>query len=110
MIEGVEVTQFGLSIAAGGWDGKGDSGTDAWLGDRNNILNSSSCALSPVAEKGLGVKGGEILKIYFDEKHIYFRTFDDRTSPDLTNARVDFFFPYAFDKSIPSTPAVVTVA
>jgi hypothetical protein len=105
-----QVTQYGLGTAAGGWDGASDSFSDQWIGDRNNTLNMSSCALSPLAEKQLGVKGGELLKIYFDAKHIYYRTFDDRTSQDITNARVDFFFPYAFDKTVPSFPATVTLA
>lgn len=111
----VQVTQFGLGLKAGGWDGASDSGTDAWLGNRNNTLNMSSCALSKPAEEALGqlngspLKGGELLRIYFDVKHIYYRTFDDRTDQTLPNARVDFFFPYAFDKTVPDSLALVTV-
>lgn len=109
----MQVTQYGLSRRVGGWDGVGDSGTDNWLGCANNILNTSSCALSKPAEQGLSAKPGDLLKIVFDAHHVYYRRFDDRTSQDpgvIPNARCDFFFPWTFDKSIPGADAEVTVA
>lgn len=104
----IKITQYGLSRSAGGWDPDGDSETDQWLGNMGNILNTSSCAITDSAMKDLGAKHGDLLQIVFDTKHVYYRRIDDR-APEA-DARVDMFFPFAFDKSIPADYADVTLA
>lgn len=104
----VKITQYGLSKASGGWDEYGDSGTDQWLGNRGNILNTSSCALTASAATALKAQHGCLLKIIFDQKHVYYRTYDDTAPED--DPRLDMFFPWAFDKTIPADFAEVQLA
>lgn len=103
----MKCTQYGVSEAAGGWDGKGDSGTDSFLGNANNTLvNGVSCALSPSARAKLNTLAphgniqGYWLSIVFSNGFQYLRRVDDSTSAELLDDRVDFFNAYAFDKQM----------
>ena len=96
----MEITQYGLSDKAGGWDGVGDSGTDKFEGNENNlIVNGVSCALSPLARTALGAKDGQTVKVTFPNEVVYHRQVADSTD-NLPNQRVDFFNAYAFDKQM----------
>lgn len=102
----IKITEYGLSIKAGGWDTYGDSGTDNWQGNRNNRLSRFSCALTQSAQDGLSAQSGDILKIVFDNGKTLYRSFDDRAPED--EPRLDMFFPIAF-VPMPSEFAEVTV-
>lgn len=88
----IKITEYGLSKKAGGWDGIGDSGTDAWLGNHSNLLNTSSCALTRSAQDLLHAMPGDLLKVKFNERYVYYVTFDDRAPED--DPRVDMYFPF----------------
>lgn len=106
----VMVTQYGPSEKVGGWDGDGDSGTDAGLGCHNNKLEDGiSCALSKPAEEALGVKPGVWLDILLSNDIMIERRFDDRTDPSLPNARVDLYNFKGFDNTIPDSGMVVAI-
>lgn len=98
MIAPIEITQYGLSVAAGGWDGKGDSNTDKRLGNHNNRLNGCSCALSPEYAASLGAEHGDLLLIEFANGLRLVKSYDDSTARGLTNFRVDIFNAIEFDK------------
>ena len=95
--QNVQITQYGLSKKAGGWDGAGDSGTDNWLGNHGNRLNGCSCALSPEFAHAIGAVNGDLLLIEFSTGLKLVKAFDDLTTPGLTNFRLDVFNPYHFD-------------
>lgn len=101
----IKITEYGLSLKAGGWDTYGDSGTDNWEGNRNNKLSYFSCALTQTAQQGLQAKAGDILQIVFEGGKTLYRSFDDRAPED--EPRLDMFFPYAF-VPMPSEYAEVT--
>ncbi len=110
MILAVQVTQYGPSKAIGGWDGYEDSGTDAGLGCHNNQLEDGvSCALSKPAEEALLVRPGVWLEILLANGKTIERRFDDRTDPDLPNARVDLYQKEAFDQTIPDQGQVIAI-
>jgi hypothetical protein len=104
------LTRYGKSVAAGGWDGVGDSGTDAGLGCANNkLVDGLSCALSKPAEALLGVKVGTMLEILGSNGVTYLRRFDDRTDQTLPEKRIDFYCEWQDDPSIPDTGRVLAV-
>jgi hypothetical protein len=104
----IKITQYGLSIKAGGWDSYGDSGTDKFQGDHNNtILNGTSCALTASARDGLGAQRGDLLRITFDNGYKYYRRYDD-TAPE-SDPRLDMFNAWAFDKQVPAEFAAVEI-
>lgn len=106
----VEVTQYGKSEQAGGWDGKGDSGTDAGLGCHNNKLEDKiSCALSKPAEEQLRVRPGVWFEILLSNGVTLTRRFDDRTDQSLPNARVDLYNEWEFDNTIPDQGMVIAI-
>jgi len=96
MIARIKITQYGLSVAAGGWDGKGDSGTDAWLGNHNNRLDYCSCALSSEAKALFGAVVGDLFVARFDNGFVLAKQFDDSTA-ELGEPRLDVFNPYKRD-------------
>lgn len=103
-----KITQYGLSIKAGGWDTYGDSGTDKFHGDHGNtIQNSISCALTSSAVAELGTKHGDYLQIVFSNGFTYIRRYDD-TAPEA-DVRLDMFNAYAFDQQIPTEFADVKI-
>jgi len=73
-----------------------------------NLLNLSSCAITDSAKAALGAQHGDVLQIAFDQKNVFLRRIDDR-APE-SDERVDLFFPYAFNTSIPTDFANVTLA
>lgn len=87
----IQITQYGLSEAAGGWDGKGDSDTDKRLGNHNNRLNGCSCALSPEYAKSIDAEHGDLFLIEWDNGLKMVKSYDDSTAPGLTNFRLDVF-------------------
>ena len=106
----VEITQYGPSEKVGGWDGKGDSGTDDGLGCYNNKLEDGiSCALSKPAEEALRVKPGVWLDILLSNDVTIERRFDDRTDQNLPNARVDLYNFKGFDNTIPNQGMVIAI-
>lgn len=89
----VKITQYGLSKKAHGWDGVGDSGTDAWLGNHGNkLIDGFSCALTERAQELLGCVAGALILITFDDGTTQVRRFDDR-APEA-DARLDMFNAY----------------
>lgn len=106
----VEITAYGKSIEAGGWDGKGDSGTDAGLGCINNqLVDGVSCALSKPAEEQLLVKPGVWLDILLANGITIQRRFDDRTDQNLSNARIDLYEEWKFDPTIPGSGMIIAI-
>lgn len=126
----MKTTRYGLSQAAGGWDGIGDSGTDSWLGNHGNALNTASCALTVSAEAAIAetlsladyrrlldgngqvipgrLKAGTILKIVWPGTHLVaFKTFDDRAPEN--DERLDIFLPWKDDSSIPDRGQVSVI-
>lgn len=104
----VKITQYGLSVKAGGWDGVGDSGTDAFEGNENNtIVDGESCALTVSAQHGLGCKFGDKLLITYDDGSTETRTVADR-APE-SDPRLDRFNAYTEDPNQPSDFAEVTI-
>lgn len=93
----IKITQYGLSVAAGGWDGKGDSGTDKWLGNHNNKLDYCSCALSPEAKVLLGAAVGDLILVEFMSGLCLVKQYDDSTA-ELGDPRVDIFNPFVEDQ------------
>lgn len=86
----VKITQYGLSKHAGGWDPYGDSGTDKYIGSRNNkLVDGVSCALTESAEEGLGCKFGDTLLVTFDDGSTQARVVADRAPEE--DARLDMF-------------------
>lgn len=114
-----ELTRYGKSLEAGGWDDYQDGGTDAGMGCRSSILpdgtiinpliDGVTCALSKPAEEALGCEVGSWLDILLPDGRIVQRQFNDRTSPDLTNARVDFYCEWKDDPTIPETGKVIAI-
>ncbi len=96
----IKITQYGLSIKAGGWDGKGDSGTDKWLGNHNNRLDACSCALSPEAKTLFGAVVGDLFLIEWSNGLKLVRQFDDSTAANLGEPRLDLFFPYHMNEAV----------
>lgn len=106
----VEVTQYGKSEESGGWDGKGDSGTDKGLGCHNNKLEDGiSCALSKPAEEQLRVRPGVWLEVLLSNGKTIERRFDDRTDQSLPNARVDLYNEWKFDNTITDQGTVIAI-
>lgn len=120
----VKITQYGLSLKAGGWDGVGDGGTDAWQGNHGNALNFSSCALTLSAENALAdtlpygspflasreskrLMPGTPLQVQFAGGLVFIRNFDDR-APEA-DPRLDVFNPWAFDPTLTEDFAGVSV-
>jgi len=97
MQERIKITQYGLSVSAGGWDGVGDSGTDAWLGNHNNKLDRCSCALSSEAKVLLGAVVGDLFLVEFANGFQLVKQYDDSTA-ELGEPRLDVFNPYAEDQ------------
>lgn len=114
----MKTTRYGLSPRVSGWDSPGDSGTDAWQGNRGNTLNTSSCALTvsaedllarslldnPDANPGTNFKltPGRLLRITYlapFEHLVFYKEFADR-APE-SDPRLDIFLPWADDRSIP---------
>lgn len=94
----IKITQYGLSVKAGGWDGVGDSGTDKWLGNHNNILDLCSCALSPEARMLFSAVAGDLFLVEFDNGLKLVKQFDDSTAANLGEPRLDVFNPYKEDQ------------
>ena len=103
----LKITQYGISIQAGGWDGKGDSGTDQWLGNEGNTLvDGVSCALTQSAQKELCAKFGDTLLITYDDGSTEQRIVADRAPED--DGRLDRFNAYR-ELSQPSDFANVVI-
>jgi len=95
----IKITQYGLSLKEGGWDTYGDSSTDRFEGNANNVIyNSSSCALTASARDLLGAKEGDWLEIDFGHDQVYLRRYED-TAPE-TDPRLDMFNAWVEDKQI----------
>lgn len=99
------ITRYGLSKKVGGWDTYGDSGTDDWIGDHNNHLTTASCALNALAMELFGCKSGDILRIVIDLQREQFRRVDD-TAPEIDKPRVDLFYPWCDDPTLPDTALI----
>jgi hypothetical protein len=95
----LQVTRYGLSKKAGGWDPYGDSETDKGLGSKGNILSYFACAITDSARMALGANFDDYLVIVFPDGRQQIRRIEDR-APEL-NGRVDLFYPWADDPSIP---------
>lgn len=93
----IKITQYGLSVAAGGWDGKGDSGTDAWLGNHSNRLDYCSCALTSKAKELFGAVVGDLFLVQFANGYWLVKQYDDSTSAELGEPRLDVFNPFKWN-------------
>lgn len=69
-----------------------DSNSMNWIGNHDNILNISSCALTRSAQEALECDQGALLRIVFTNRLIMYRTFDDR-APE-SDPRLDLFNPF----------------
>lgn len=104
----IKITQYGLSVKAGGWDASGDTLTDKQQGNNDNHIDYGSCAMTVKSCDDLGVPhkdGKTVLRIDFGNDNVIYRRHDD-TAPE-SEARVDCF-QRAFDKTWPDY-AEVTV-
>lgn len=129
-------TRYGLSPHTGGWDKPGDSGTDNLMGCFGNKLTTASCALTVIMEAALAATLAGMLdnRLMFDSNNqiipgrlkpftllkivwpgtilIQYRTFDDRVPVepnDPITPRLDLFYPWRDDPSIPDFGEVSVV-
>lgn len=95
-----EITQYGRSVKAGGWDIDGDDDTDKFEGNIGTIYSGVDCAVTDSMRAALGGPAdGKWLRIIFHDKNKnaveYRRRIGDR-APE-SDKRVDFFNYWAFD-------------
>lgn len=90
----MELTQYGKSVKAGGWDPDGDSYTDRGEGDWGLLLTLQACALTDSAAKALGVKPKDWVTITFEDGTKMDRQYLDRAPED--NERCDCYQPWDF--------------
>ncbi len=90
----LKVTQYGYPN-----DECGDTLTEQGWGFRDNKLNEKSCALTVSAQRLLGVKAFQPIKIDFGNGLVLIRNFDDRAPQG--EPRVDLYMPKGMNKSLP---------
>ncbi len=91
-----QITQYGLSKKAGGWDDPGDSETDQRLGGWGNLLMEGNCALTKSVINTLGIMRGEFVRIEYPDGYSFTAQFAD-IAPE-SDDRCDIFHPFAFSK------------
>lgn len=95
----IRITQYGLSVKAGGWDTYGDSLTDKGFGCFGNKLTAQGCALTKGAQEALGATKLCWLQVKFSNGIVHVRQFQDRAPED--EERLDEYNPEAFIKDQP---------
>ena len=89
------ITQFGLSVKAGGWDQYGDPETDKFIGAHGKLMPQAAvdCALTDSLRDKLGIKPGQYVKVCWPAQTLCLRFIDRAPESD---DRVDVFRPYQF--------------
>ena len=95
----MQLTSYGKSISAGGWDPYGDPETDAGNGDWGLKLTPNACALTDSAALALNAHPGDWVKINLGEGVSMSRQYLDRAPEE--NMRCDCYEPNEF---IPNRP------
>lgn len=83
----IKITSYGQK-----GDPYADTNSENWIGNHDNGLTISSCALTQSAQDMLGCAQGALLRIVFTNRLVMYRTFDDR-APEA-DPRLDLFNPF----------------